>query len=166
MTYCMGIRLNLSELEAKEISLPGGFKLILVGRPGKDIFAFSNDNGAEAIFSRNVGRVFGTFQTDKGESFLVESCSKSIDDCHILIKQNFAVLTKLNEKDDVLQPKNNGVDYTINLKQEALEQQGKDDSTTEKTYSLKVYYTFEFRDAVEDVTGFIKVVICSSVISF
>ena len=36
------------------------------------------------------------------------------------------------------------------------DRQGVDDSTTVVTYSLKVYYTPEFRDATPDIPGFVN----------
>ena len=98
MASCQGVRLDLAVLEDKEISLPGGNRLTLDGRLGDHSLAFSNDDGAEAMFTLGEGMVFGTFQTQKGESFVIEPCSNSLDGCYVLMRQNLDVLNKLDEK--------------------------------------------------------------------
>ena len=49
-----------------------------------------------------------------------------------------------------------------NILQDSLAQQGIADSITLVTYTLKVYYTYEFRDATPSVNNFINQVGCSS----
>ena len=105
MASCQGVRLNLAGLEDKEISLPVGSRLTLDGKLGDHSLAFSNDDGAEAMFTLGEGRVFGTFQTEKGESFVIEPCYNRQDGCYILIKQNNDFLDKLSEIGDVVKQK-------------------------------------------------------------
>ena len=136
-------------------------RLTLVKRLNDHSLAFSNINGAEAMFTIGDGKVFGTFESEMGESFVIEPCSNKMDSCYLMMKRNNAVLNNIFEKGDVWKQRH-GESFQDEITKLSRDKQGEDDSKTIATYSLKVYYTYEFRDSTPNVNNFINQVSCFS----
>ena len=102
--------------------------------------------------SERTGNIFGSLTTHDGRSFNLEKCKSG----YMWIEFGFESLPeKADDSLDKLLPEEVTRKRRSTRYQELVEK-GKADNTTMATYSIMIYYTEEFADITEDVSGRIE----------
>jgi len=94
---CVVARVNLTVLDGKELTLPGGEVVTMEDRLGVDSVTFVDALGTEATFSYSQGEVFGNVDLEDGRDFVLEPCFHIFKGCHVWIEED---LEDINNEED------------------------------------------------------------------
>jgi len=151
---CSIVKINLHALTGTYLTLPHKSTVTFLDKPGEDSFTFHDKKGTEAIFIRKQSEVLGHVNYWDGRNFMLEPCN-NFPGCHVWIEGDV--------KKWVDEPTNHisraQFDFAPRRNIYSLIQKGKDDSTTEITYSVMVYYTPQVKKRRPDILKYVEMVI-------
>ena len=129
-----------------------GTTLNFLDQPAKNTFTFSSEDGDEAIFTVDIelAVVWGHAQLADGRVFIIEPNLDNCKGCHVVIEENQEAFPE-----DHAEAPPPSTETRSNSAQtravKALLNMGKTDKTTIVTYSIKLYYTPEVKNSVDDL---------------
>jgi len=129
--------------------------------------AYENDDGCEAVFSYRGHHVVANIETDENRIFILEPCSngtehKYFKGCHVLKEEDVEMFENEEEEGEEDDQENRHVGEESDRTTELLRQKGINDQSTVVTYTVKIYYTQEFKDDTPDVPLFLDQVIAET----
>merc|ERR1719150_2906746 len=149
---CDLVQIDVASLHNSTLDFRGT-TLNFLDQPGENTFTFSSEDGDEATFTvdAELGAVWGHAQLADGRDFIIEPNLDSCDGCHGVIEENEEEFPE----DNALLPPPEDAEARSNSEwtraASDLLEMGKTDKTTVVTYTIKLYYTPEVRDAVDDI---------------
>ena len=129
-----------------------GTTLNFLDQPAKNTFTFSSEDGDEAIFTVDIelAVVWGHAQLADGRVFIIEPNLDNCKGCHVVIEENQEAFPE-----DHAEAPPPSTETRSNSAQtravKALLDMGKTDKTTVVTYTIKLYYTPEVKNSVDDL---------------
>merc|ERR1719400_648419 len=149
---CDLVQIDIASLHNAALDFRGT-TLNFLDQPGKNTFTFSSEDGDEATFTvdTELGAVWGHAQLADGRDFIIEPNLDSCKGCHVVIEENEEEFPE----DNALLPPPEDAEARSNSEwtrtASDLLEMGKTDKTTVVTYTIKLYYTPEVRDSVDDI---------------
>ena len=122
---------------------------------------YKDEAGSEATFTFAEGRAFGNANLMNGSDFVLEDCN-NYPGCHVWKEEDLEAFGNHGEDDVLETPAEymttglNRADFT------ALLDKGKKDKTTVTTYSVKFYYTRQFKAVTDDIPLFIQQIVAET----
>ena len=149
---CHLVQVNIASLHNATLDFLGT-TLNFLGQPGiKNAFTFSSEDGDEATFTvdTELGAVWGHAQLADGRDFIIEPNLDNCKGCHVVIEENQEAFPE-----DHAEAPPPSTETRSNSAQtravKALLDMGKTDKTTVVTYTIKLYYTPEVKNSVDDL---------------